>query len=1166
MANFSATSSGDFTSYIAGKVFNAGNMAKGERTRREQEGIEQAQPGSLFGRALQSEFGGDLYSRSFGAFDPRKAFNETDRNSSKEARFTAQFPEAKETNTGGDSKPSGSSQEVERAQDDLLRDDDKAVPVKDKDLRSKIARIFGGVEIRLGATDAKLNRVSDNVLGVQKKLVDTQKLIVDQNIVLETKFDQILEIFGKQIEFQKELAEDAKIAARENELEEQKDLSTTRSILSTGGGSNDLSTSLLQFLGRKIGKRLAKPAKKSLKKIASKVAPKLTQRVSQSAANNTAGKVLQKSNIVTRALRSKVVQRALIKKFGKEGAEKLTLKVVGKLVPGVSTAYGAIEGISRIAMGDIKGGFLSFGSAIPVAGYGFAAIDIFRDIDADAYTKHIEPNLPKPSEENIGAFFSEALGVGPSEYERGTLRSKRGLASPGPAMAHGTEAILTPEDRKSITEFTVDSLRSVGSRIISTGIAFGNSSGNGPEVRAIFNKFGLDYKIQNVAFRSNIGKGRTATGQFNLSSMLSEIPGAISSMMSPNRNNGGRRFTNAGNNSFDNLPGDYQEMYDYMISKDVSPNHAMGMILNLARESGGDPSIMANWEGSGTDSNGLPSGGLFQWNGARFEAMKKYVGNDWESNWKKQIDFALEEKDTTSGGYEAYAKKDFSSPMDAAEWWLTKWERGNDVARDMGKMRTIMSSFRAQGLTVSSSSSNWSPEDYLTAPSGVKIDDSGEPGVDFTPAGSNNRAMFDGVVISKGNQYNASAMGGDRRKGSGYGNHIIIRGKDPKNNKEFDALYAHFPKGELNKWKSGDRVTRGQVLGRMATEAEFKDPLTRPQVGSGTGPHTSLDFFPKGGPYTSNNPYRHWRRNLLPLIDPSFGSINNQSGGKNAKSSTQGGGNGISSTGMFTKDKGGTGGPGKLNFRNGIERRTYNALNSKGFTAAQISAIMANFDIETGGYRTMYQDGGPGRGLAQWETPGRWDQALQWYKSKGKNPKNLINDVEGQIDWMMHEFTNHPTDSQDRPSLPYGFSYTLNDWKSSSKDPVELARSWMNWYEAPGTPHPTQRFASALRYSKMLPRSSAEIDAQIRKNDADKLKYKNDPAGFFGSIPNRNTDSLYANSSMAEDMEDSGMVKVQFVIVNNLVSANRSSSVNSKGSSSTSDTSLSDLHIASLGA
>lgn len=231
MANYTATFSGDFSTYLGGKVLNAANMAKGEKNRREQEGIEQAQPGSLFGKALQSEFGGDLYSRTFGIFDPRKSFDETDRNSSKEARFTAQFPEAKEKDSSSGEKSSGSSQKVERAKQDLLRDDDKSVPVKDKDLRETISRIFGvGIDAKLVATDAKLQRVSSDVISLQQSLFDTQKLIIDQNIVLETKFDQILEIFGKQIDFQKQLAEDAKVREKENELEEGKDLSTDSCI------------------------------------------------------------------------------------------------------------------------------------------------------------------------------------------------------------------------------------------------------------------------------------------------------------------------------------------------------------------------------------------------------------------------------------------------------------------------------------------------------------------------------------------------------------------------------------------------------------------------------------------------------------------------------------------------------------------------------------------------------------------------------------------------------------------------------------------------------------------------------------------------------------------------------------------------------------------------
>lgn len=201
--------------------------------------------------------------------------------------------------------------------------------------------------------------------------------------------------------------------------------------------------------------RLARGAQKIVKRrnlnIADKgerlasMAFKPSQELSEIAAEKGAQKLTAGGgmNIFQRALKSKAVQTALVKKLGKEGAEKLTVKIAAKLVPGVSTAYGLGEGIARIAMGDVKGGFLSFGSAIPVAGYGFTAIDILRDIDTNAYTKHIESNLPAPSGANFGAFFSEALGVTEDQYETGSDSTKPGLA-----MMHGTEAII-PKDQYS---------------------------------------------------------------------------------------------------------------------------------------------------------------------------------------------------------------------------------------------------------------------------------------------------------------------------------------------------------------------------------------------------------------------------------------------------------------------------------------------------------------------------------------------------------------------------------------------------------------------------------------------------------------------------------------------------------------------------------------------
>jgi hypothetical protein len=150
----------------------------------------------------------------------------------------------------------------------------------------------------------------------------------------------------------------------------------------------------------------------------------------------------------------------------------------------------------------------------------------------------------------------------------------------------------------------------------------------------------------------------------------------------------------------------------------------------------------------------------------------------------------------------------------------------------------------------------------------ISQDATKEPGYDITGPNPNMVALFDGEVIpgGVGRQYNRNATGGDGRKGSGYGNHVIIRSEDPNNpGTYFDALYAHFPAGAM-KVKDGDTITAGQVLGRKATAAEFADPNTREQVGSGSGPHQSVDFFKEGGPYTTaSGGYPGWKQ-LRPLV------------------------------------------------------------------------------------------------------------------------------------------------------------------------------------------------------------------------------------------------------------------------------------------------------------
>ena len=84
--------------------------------------------GSLFTRALQHEFGGDLYNRTIGNFDPRKKFATTDRTSNKNARFKAQFADLKPQKKQAD-------EEVKKAEEELLKDDD-SLPVKDEQVRA----------------------------------------------------------------------------------------------------------------------------------------------------------------------------------------------------------------------------------------------------------------------------------------------------------------------------------------------------------------------------------------------------------------------------------------------------------------------------------------------------------------------------------------------------------------------------------------------------------------------------------------------------------------------------------------------------------------------------------------------------------------------------------------------------------------------------------------------------------------------------------------------------------------------------------------------------------------------------------------------------------------------------------------------------------------------
>ena len=103
-----------------------------------------------------------------------------------------------------------------------------------------------------------------------------------------------------------------------------------------------------------------------------------------------------------------------------------------------------------------------------------------------------------------------------------------------------------------------------------------------------------------------------------------------------------------------------KEVFDYMKSLGVSDIHAKGILANIKGESGFQTGVMGD---------GGKSGGLFQMYNDRYRKMVENVP-DWKTNWKGQIVHGL--KDDVAP---QYLKMNFGSPVEAANWFLHKYER-----------------------------------------------------------------------------------------------------------------------------------------------------------------------------------------------------------------------------------------------------------------------------------------------------------------------------------------------------------------------------------------------------------------------------------------------------------------------------------------------------------
>ena len=227
-------------------------------------------------------------------------------------------------------------------------------------------------------------------------------------------------------------------------------------VLPYGRVLGDTTANQLDLFGKSSGRKITKELASS--------------KQSASAATSLAEEVLSSKGLF-KYLNNPAIQRKLAKKLGKEGLEKLLSKsgvaAAKNVAVGPGTIYSFAEGLARMSPlfggSDPTGMMLSFGSAIPFAGWGVIVADILRDIDRDAFDAHILPNILNLQEENFQDFFTQALNLDTSQFERGTPNISSN-------MLGGIDSI---------------------SEILGVTKAFGQATGFGGEVQGLVGEAGL---------------------------------------------------------------------------------------------------------------------------------------------------------------------------------------------------------------------------------------------------------------------------------------------------------------------------------------------------------------------------------------------------------------------------------------------------------------------------------------------------------------------------------------------------------------------------------------------------------------------------------------------------------------------------------------------------
>ena len=363
---------------------------------------------------------------------------------------------------------------VKEAAKELIREneeDRQSIPIRDEKLRDQVSKLFGaGLDVKIIHLDDKVDTLSSNVSVLGAGLVDTNKLIINHNKILEDKFDKLLAVLGVGTAADRKAQEGAMADAEAADIGQQFGDFGSAPLIPTKRTGRRSSRGLVGFLMRRYGAILGNRVFKAI--VRRTVSKGVRSRVRLMKA--VPGKVRRKAaQMVFKQTVGRVIGREATERVLKKGVTK----AVGKKVPGFGWVAGSIFAIERLMKGDYTGAGLEMLSGIAGS---LPTVGTAASLGIDAYiiTRDIEREMRDQYE----------------GYAAGTGRTKRGLAE-----LHGTEVILGHKEQTEIALGFRNAIDQIGSVLASTAMETASAVGAEGLVREQMQKDGLNFDIVDLS-------------------------------------------------------------------------------------------------------------------------------------------------------------------------------------------------------------------------------------------------------------------------------------------------------------------------------------------------------------------------------------------------------------------------------------------------------------------------------------------------------------------------------------------------------------------------------------------------------------------------------------------------------------------------------------------